>query len=191
MQYTNFHFILSTFFGLGKLSKKLPGTIGSIVAFPLTLYCFKLSKFFHKFFHFDNVIINALAWPLFFILLLFILGIISSSQYAKITKNSDPKEVIIDEIVGQMLCITLTIPISLFFYQTYFEKYTLDLWLMAVTLINFALFRLFDILKPWPISWVDKKCKGGFGIMFDDVVAAIFATIVYFIIFLNVLDYLK
>ena len=191
MQYTNIHFILSTFFGLGKISKKMPGTIGSVVAFPLTLYCFKLSKFFHKFFHFNNVIINALAFPLLLILLLFIIGTISSAEYSRYCKNSDPKEVIIDEIVGQMLCITLTIPISLLFYQAHFTNYPFDLWLIAVIFVNFILFRLFDILKPWPISWVDKKCKGGFGIMLDDVLAAIFASIIYFLIFLNMLDYLK
>lgn len=191
MQYTNISFILSTFFGLGKISKKMPGTIGSIIAFPLTLYCFKLSKFFRKFFHFDNVIIDALALPMFFIFLLFIIGVVSGAQYSKHCNSSDPKELIIDEIVGQMLCITLTVPISLFFYQTNFAKYPFDLWLMAIALLNFILFRLFDILKPWPINWVDKKFKGGFGIMFDDVLAAIFATIIYFFIFLNVLDYLK
>ncbi len=46
-------------------------------------------------------------------------------------------------------------------------------WLWIV--IGFALFRLFDILKPWPIRWVDKRVHGGFGIMLDDVLAGIFA----------------
>lgn len=44
-------------------------------------------------------------------------------------------------------------------------------------LLGFALFRLFDILKPWPISWLDKKVAGGFGIMVDDILAGIFALI--------------
>ncbi len=52
------------------------------------------------------------------------------------------------------------------------------------TLIGFILFRLFDIYKPWPISWLDKQVSGGFGIMLDDIVAGLFAmvslhTIVY------------
>lgn len=46
-------------------------------------------------------------------------------------------------------------------------------WLWIV--IGFALFRLFDILKPWPIRWVDKQVHGGFGIMLDDVLAGLFA----------------
>jgi len=45
-------------------------------------------------------------------------------------------------------------------------------------LVAFVLFRVFDILKPWPISWLDKRMKGGFGIMIDDIVAGLFAWLV-------------
>lgn len=45
-------------------------------------------------------------------------------------------------------------------------------------ILGFVLFRLFDILKPWPISWLDKKVSGGFGIMIDDVIAGIAAAAV-------------
>ena len=47
------------------------------------------------------------------------------------------------------------------------------IWIIA----GFALFRLFDIWKPWPISWLDKKVEGGLGIMLDDIVAGIYASI--------------
>lgn len=47
-------------------------------------------------------------------------------------------------------------------------------WLLAA----FILFRIFDIIKPWPISWLDKRMKGGFGIMIDDIVAGLFAWLV-------------
>lgn len=47
------------------------------------------------------------------------------------------------------------------------------LWLV----VGFVLFRLFDIIKPWPIRWLDAKVEGGFGIMIDDVLAGIFALI--------------
>jgi phosphatidylglycerophosphatase A len=46
-------------------------------------------------------------------------------------------------------------------------------WLWVV--IGFFLFRFFDILKPWPISWIDKHVKGGWGIMLDDILAGVFA----------------
>ena len=48
-------------------------------------------------------------------------------------------------------------------------------WGWAWIIYGFALFRLFDIVKPWPIKWLDKKVHGGFGIMIDDVLAGIFA----------------
>ena len=48
-------------------------------------------------------------------------------------------------------------------------------WLWIV--IGFSLFRLFDIWKPWPISWLDKKVQGGFGIMIDDILAGVFALV--------------
>jgi phosphatidylglycerophosphatase A len=61
----------------------------------------------------------------------------------------------------------------------------IGLWITYIALpagiewiiIGFALFRFFDILKPWPIKWLDEKVHGGFGIMIDDVLAGIFALI--------------
>lgn len=50
-------------------------------------------------------------------------------------------------------------------------------------LVGFILFRIFDIFKPWPISIADKKLSGGFGIMFDDVLAGLFALIIMHLIF--------
>ena len=49
-------------------------------------------------------------------------------------------------------------------------------WWMPVA--GFALFRLFDVWKPWPIRWLDRRVKGGFGVMIDDVIAGVFAAIV-------------
>lgn len=57
--------------------------------------------------------------------------------------------------------------------------YLITMWLVPLTwkslVLGFVLFRIFDILKPWPIKWIDEKVKGGFGIMLDDVLAAVFA----------------
>ena len=57
--------------------------------------------------------------------------------------------------------------------------YLITMWLVPCTwqtvLTGFVLFRIFDILKPWPIKWLDRHVKGGFGIMIDDVLAAVFA----------------
>ena len=63
----------------------------------------------------------------------------------------------------------------------------ITMFLMPVTwqtlLVGFVLFRLFDILKPWPISYIDKNCHGGFGIMLDDIVAGIAAWACMMVIF--------
>ena len=71
----------------------------------------------------------------------------------------DHSGIVIDEIAGYLITM-IAMPND---------------WIWIVT--GFILFRLFDILKPWPISWLDKKVSGGFGIMIDDVLAGIFALI--------------
>jgi phosphatidylglycerophosphatase A len=60
--------------------------------------------------------------------------------------------------------------------------YLISLWFIPFSwkavVVGFVLFRFFDIVKPWPIKWADRKVQGGFGIMFDDVLAGIFANLV-------------
>jgi len=90
----------------------------------------------------------------------FIVGIYICQQSADWLGSDDPSAVVWDEIVGYLVTM-IAAPQS---------------WLWVF--IGFVLFRLFDILKPWPISVADKKLHGGFGIMFDDVIAGVFAAIV-------------
>ena len=63
-----------------------------------------------------------------------------------------------------------------------FVGYWITMFLVPVTwywvLAGFAAFRFFDIVKPWPVGWLDKKVQGGFGIMLDDVIAGLYAAIV-------------
>lgn len=63
-----------------------------------------------------------------------------------------------------------------------FVGYWITMWAMPVQfswmLLGFVLFRLFDIWKPWPIRWIDRRVDGGFGIMFDDVLAGIYAAVI-------------
>jgi phosphatidylglycerophosphatase A len=75
----------------------------------------------------------------------------------KLAAQKDPKQVVVDEICGMALAL-FALPFTPFFI-----------------LGGFALFRVFDILKPFPIRWVDKKVPGGLGIMLDDIIAGIFA----------------
>ncbi|QLG87608.1 phosphatidylglycerophosphatase A [Chitinibacter bivalviorum] len=88
---------------------------------------------------------------------LFALGVYAAELTGRALGVSDYGGIVIDEIVAMMmvLCFTPNTPLA---------------WLLA-----FALFRLFDIIKPWPISWFDRRVKGGLGVMLDDLIAALFA----------------
>ncbi|NQY27180.1 MAG: phosphatidylglycerophosphatase A [Piscirickettsiaceae bacterium] len=85
----------------------------------------------------------------------FIVGIWICQQSADWLGTDDPSAVVWDEIVGYMVTM-IAAPAG---WQ----------WMLA----GFVLFRFFDILKPWPISWLDKNLHGGWGIMVDDVVAGL------------------
>ena len=88
---------------------------------------------------------------------LFVLGIWAADAYMAATAIHDPPAIVIDEVVGQWLALAL-----------------LPLDPLAYTLA-FLLFRVFDVLKPWPANFIDRAVTGGFGVMLDDVVAGIYA----------------
>jgi len=89
----------------------------------------------------------------------FILGIYICQKSADWLGKDDPSAVVWDEIVGYLVTMIVA-PAG---------------WQWVI--IGFVLFRIFDIMKPWPVSLADKKLHGGFGIMLDDVVAGIYAAI--------------
>jgi phosphatidylglycerophosphatase A len=93
------------------------------------------------------------------LLLLFLSGIKLCADTSRKLGVHDHGGIVWDEIVGYCLAVAF-VPLQ---WQ----------WLLAA----FALFRFFDIVKPWPIRQVDKKISGGFGIMIDDVIAALFTAI--------------
>ncbi|NOX27639.1 MAG: phosphatidylglycerophosphatase A [Gammaproteobacteria bacterium] len=97
--------------------------------------------------------------------LCFVLGVWLCGYTAKALGVHDHPAIVWDEVVGYLITMTFA-PSG---------------WLWM--LIGFALFRLFDIWKPWPIRVIDRSVHGGFGIMFDDVLAGIYAAIVLALIF--------
>jgi phosphatidylglycerophosphatase A len=98
----------------------------------------------------------------------FIVGITICQQSADWLGKEDPSAVVWDEIVGYLVTM-IAAPQG---------------WQWVV--LGFVLFRFFDILKPWPISVADKQLHGGFGIMFDDVIAGVFAAVLLqFVYFLS------
>jgi len=94
------------------------------------------------------------------LLLLFLLGVRLCGQVSRKLGVHDHGGIVWDEMVGYWLSVAF-VPLQW-------------PWLLAA----FLLFRFFDILKPWPIRQLDKKVSGGFGIMIDDVVAALFTVII-------------
>tara|TARA_E500000331_G_scaffold15289_1_gene13389 strand:+ start:1636 stop:2169 length:534 start_codon:yes stop_codon:yes gene_type:complete len=144
------------FIGLGfgsGLSRLAPGTVG-------TLWAWALFLIFRNLFTFNFAII--------FLLFSFFLGIWACSLTSKKLKKNDPSEIVIDEIVAFWLVLVL-LP-SLNDPMGGVVLAGLSEWF--IQFFAFIFFRVFDIFKPVPISWVDKNIKGGFGIMFDDIIAA-------------------
>jgi len=89
--------------------------------------------------------------------LAFAAGVWAAERYIRSTGIEDPSAVVIDEVAAQLFVLTLVPP---------------DLTLYA---LGFLFFRIFDILKPFPVSWADRRIKGGIGAMVDDLLAAIYA----------------
>lgn len=94
------------------------------------------------------------------VILLFLLGVFSAGAAEKIVDHGDPGLVVIDEVVGQLIALA-TIPMQ-----------------PVPVILGFLLFRLFDILKPFPVGWLDQHLHGGLGIMLDDVIAGLYALLV-------------
>ena len=144
-----------TMFGLGKIPK-IPGTFGSLATIIILYF------FFHKLDISSNLILIGL-------MAIFIFSFYSVASYIKDNKNKDPKEVVIDEFIGQ------SIPIYLYEISHGTEK-TPDEAIIFYC-VCFVLFRFFDILKPFPVNFFDKNFKNSFGVIMDDVCAGFYVVL--------------
>jgi phosphatidylglycerophosphatase A len=93
-------------------------------------------------------------------LALFALGTWAANRVIAKSGLHDPGAIVVDEVVGQWLVLAAAAP---------------RLWAYGVAFLSF---RLFDILKPWPVGWADRNVGGGFGVMLDDLLAAVYAVLV-------------
>lgn len=93
---------------------------------------------------------------------LFFVGCQVSDLVVRRGGDDDPSYIVIDEVAAQLLVLSVVPPDALYY---------------AVGLFAF---RVFDVLKPWPVSWADRAIKGGFGVMFDDLLAAIYTAAILF-----------
>ena len=144
-----------TMCGLGKVPK-IPGTFGSLATVIILYFSF----------HILNLSPNVI---LIVLIIIFILSFLSVAFHIKDNDNKDPKEIIIDEFIGQ------SIPIYLYEISHGTEKSSDEAIIFYS--ICFLLFRFFDILKPFPVSYFDKNYKNSFGVIMDDVCAGFYVVL--------------
>ena len=150
----NFYFV--TLFGIGKL-KKIPGSYASLAT---TIFLFIL---FHILNFSPNIVLIG-------VIIVFLISLYAVNIFIKDMDNKDPKEVVIDEFIGQ------SIPICLYEIAHEGTKETNEV--LTFYFIMFILFRIFDIAKPYPVSYYDKNFKNSFGVIMDDVVAGLYVVAV-------------
>ena len=150
-----FNYLFVTCFGIGSF-KFAPGTITSLIT----------TVFLYSLFHIINLPNITI---LIILLIVFIYSFYAVSEYIKYNENKDPKEVVVDEFIGQ------SIPIYLYEIAHRSAKDTNEAVLFYLYI--FILFRYFDIKKPFPVSFFDKKFKNSFGVIMDDVVAGLYVVL--------------
>ena len=143
------NFLFVTLFGIGKI-KKIPGSFASLVT---TLFLFFL-------FHILNISPNIV---LVSVIIIFFISLYAVNIFIKDLENKDPKEVVIDEFIGQ------SIPLCLYEVAHNVPKETGEI--LKFYFIMFILFRIFDITKPFPVSYYEKNFKNSLGVIMDDVCA--------------------
>ncbi len=156
-------FLFVTLFGIGKI-KKIPGSVASLAT---TIFLF-LSL------HMLKIPANFI---LVFVIIIFFISLYAVNIFIKDLDNKDPKEVVIDEFIGQ------SIPICL--YEIAHEGSKETSQVLTSYFVMFILFRIFDIVKPYPISYYDKNFKNSFGVIMDDVAAGLYvvAILVLYMVF--------
>ena len=150
------NFLFVTLFGIGKI-KNIPGSIASLATIIFLFFLF----------HILNISPNII---LISVIVIFFISLYAVNFFIKNLDNKDPKEVVIDEFVGQ------SIPICL--YEIAHESSKETSQVLTFYFIMFILFRIFDITKPYPVSYYDKNFKNSFGVIMDDVCAGLYVVAV-------------
>ncbi len=150
------NFLFVTLFGIGKI-KKIPGSIASLVT---TLFLFFVL-------HILNISPNII---LISVIVIFFISLYAVNIFIKDLENKDPKEVVIDEFIGQ------SIPICL--YEIAHEGTKETNQVLTYYFVIFILFRIFDITKPFPVNYYEKNFKNSIGVIMDDVCAGLYVVAV-------------
>ena len=134
----------------------IPGTVGSLATIIILFILF----------HALNISSNLI---LLVLIVIFIYSFSAVASHTKNSENKDPKEIVIDEFIGQ------SIPIYLYEISHGTEKSPDEAIIFYA--ICFVLFRFFDIKKPFPVSFFDRNFKNSFGVIMDDVCAGLYVVL--------------
>jgi len=146
------NFLFVTLFGIGKI-KKIPGSVASLATISFLFFLFHVLNFS------PDIV-------LFLIVIIFFIALYAVNIFIKDLTQKDPKEVVIDEFIGQ------SIPVCLYEVAHNVPKETDQV--LKFYFIMFILFRIFDITKPFPVNYYDKNFKNSFGVIMDDVCAGLY-----------------
>ena len=149
--------IFATWFGSGLLPKA-PGKWGSLTAIP---FAYLISIYTCPYALISGIVA------------LFFIGIWVSDKVENSAQIKDPGFIVVDEVVGQWMAL-LPLP----FLYRFLDHNSFYYFSAPITVVAFFAFRIFDIWKPWPVNYADNNFSGGYGIMFDDVIAGMYALIV-------------
>ena len=152
--------LISTFFGNGYISK-IPGTFTSLSTSIILYILFEL-------FNFRNLNYILILYSIVFFYSFYAV-MDSETEF----ENNDPRQIVIDEVLGQAMPLILTVYLSI--------NNLIDIPVEIYYLLSFILFRFFDIVKPFPVSYFDKKHKNFFGIIMDDIMAGLYSMIIIYL----------
>ena len=157
------NYLFVSCFGIGSL-RFATGTLASLATI----------IFLYSLFHILKISIIIIS---IFLLLVIIFSFFAVSKYIEKKDNKDPKEVVVDEFIGQ------SIPI--YFYEIAHDTLKNSQETILVYIYMFFLFRFFDIKKPFPVNFFDERYKNSFGVIFDDIAAGLYVvfTLVIFMVF--------
>ncbi len=149
------NFLFVTLFGVGKI-KFAAGTFASAITMFALFYFFHIAEV-------NNEII------LLSLLIIFFYSFYAIKIYIKDKDNKDPKEIVVDEVIGQ------SIPLYLYEISHNGNKEIGEALMYYIYI--FIIFRFFDIKKPFPINYIDKKYKNSLGVILDDIIAGVYTVI--------------
>ena len=156
--------LISTFFGNGYITR-IPGTFTSLSTLIILYISFEILQFKNL-----NYILILYSITFFYS---FYAVMDSETEF----ENKDPRQIVIDEVLGQAMPLILIVYLS--------SKNLINIPVEIYYLLSFILFRFFDIVKPFPVSYFDKQHKNFFGIIMDDIMAGLYTMLIIYLISLK------